>query len=339
MNAKEIQNYIDARGRLNSSIKKKTNLSNEELYCVLKGLDYDYYKNFIFLSFNRGFYLNFKKGIIINDYNDILKYKNIILTKNNKLETNKMKNIKFTSKEIYDILYGCGICIDCFSETDYITFTKGYKLRCKKCSRRRGGIISREKSIKTNIEKYGCEHPMQNKDIAKKKVTNTDYSTLNDKVKATCIEKYGDIFQRTEVFKNKRETTCIEKYGVENPLLIVAELNFKTLKWTPYDMLSDKEMYYRQVSKYQQKFSKEIKNLENFEQRGKKSQDYHIDHMYSKHQGFHNGVLPYYIGHICNLEMIQASLNTSKREQCSIILDKLYNKIAEYDIAVLTSNC
>jgi hypothetical protein len=62
-----------------------------------------------------------------------------------------------------------------------------------------------EKSNATNLEKYGCENPFQNKEVKQKsKVTN--------------LEKYGceNPFQNKEV-KEKIKTTNLEKYGCENP--------------------------------------------------------------------------------------------------------------------------
>jgi len=63
----------------------------------------------------------------------------------------------------------------------------------------------REKSKATNLEKYGCEHPSQNKEIKAKS-------------KATNLEKYGceNPFQNKEV-QEKIKATNLEKYGCENP--------------------------------------------------------------------------------------------------------------------------
>jgi hypothetical protein len=73
---------------------------------------------------------------------------------------------------------------------------------CKKCTNKN----TIEKSIQTNIEKYGVEHPFQLKEF-------------QDKFKKTNIEKYGveHPFQLKE-FQDKFKKTNIKKYGVENPL-------------------------------------------------------------------------------------------------------------------------
>lgn len=334
-----IQKYIDKRGRIKPKIKEITSLSYQEIYCLLHELDYEnYYKNLVFLSFNRGHYLNFKEGFIIYDYKELLKYKNIILTKNNKIETNKMKNINFTIREVYEIYFGVGICFNCCKKTNYINSFRGYSIYCTSCSRSIGGKKSLVKAKITNERKYGVCHPMQNEEIKIKKVSNCDYIEINRKTFQTCVEKYGDHYARTEEFKIKREQTCLLKYGVLNPFLLVKEFNIKNGKWTPDYMLNDKELYNRMVFKFQQKFKKEINFLDNFDKRGAGSEEYHLDHKYSRHQGFMDCILPQYIGHICNLEMIPGSKNTSKGSKCSITKDELFEKVEYYYATYIGNN-
>ena len=87
----------------------------------------------------------------------------------------------------------------------------------------------------TTLERYGCEHALQNEDIKKQiKNTNlekygTEYGLQNEEVKEkgrlTNLEKYGVEYctQREDV-KNKSKKTNLEKYGVEyvsqNPEII-----------------------------------------------------------------------------------------------------------------------
>jgi len=200
------------------SIKKKLNYeSYQELYDDIFEIDKEFYKNIKFLSFNRGYSNKIKQSFNIDNIEDLLKYKKYILLDSGSIDTNYLNNISFSSKEIYDIFYGCKLCEYCLSETNYISFNKGYNTHCKKCRQHQGGIKAREKSKVTNIIKYGVDHPMKNDEIKTKKVLNTDYSNINDKIQSTCIEKYGDIFQRTEIFAQKRESTCLERYNVSNP--------------------------------------------------------------------------------------------------------------------------
>jgi len=84
----------------------------------------------------------------------------------------------------------------------------------------------RAKSVATNIEKYGSEHPLHNPKIrSKQKATNLERYGVEyyieskegkNKIKKTNLERYGFecSFQSEEV-KNKSKVTNIERYGVE----------------------------------------------------------------------------------------------------------------------------
>lgn len=62
--------------------------------------------------------------------------------------------------------------------------------------------------------------------------------------------------------------------------------------------------------------------LENIEKRGKAMNDgYHLDHIYPVKQGFMEGILPYVIGDIRNLQMLKAKDNLTKGAK---IVDELY---------------
>lgn len=163
-----------------------------------------------------------------------MKYKKYILLDGGSIDTNYLNNISFSSKEIYDIFNGCKLCEYCLSETNYITFNKGYNIHCKKCRQHQGGIKAREKSIITNLQRYGVPHAMQIQDIVKKKKKTCEmlYNDENfnnpEKAKDTMYAKYGDIYQRTEAFHDKRESTCLEKYGVSHVLQSV-DVKAKTI--------------------------------------------------------------------------------------------------------------
>jgi hypothetical protein len=85
------------------------------------------------------------------------------------------------------------------------------------------------KSLKTNLERYGVEHPLQNSEIREKtKQTNIErYGVehqmqnpeIKEKIKQTNLERYGveNPFQNTEI-REKIKQTNIERYGAEHPL-------------------------------------------------------------------------------------------------------------------------
>ena len=51
---------------------------------------------------------------------------------------------------------------------------------------------------------------------------------------------------------------------------------------------------------------------------------YHLDHIYSKIQGFHDNVPPEIIGHWTNLRIIPGLYNITKNSKCDKTLDQLY---------------
>ena len=84
---------------------------------------------------------------------------------------------------------------------NYINMIKSKNTFCRKCSY----ILSKEKTKKTCLEKYGVDNPLQNEEI-------------KEKIKNTCKEKYGvDNPLKNKEVRNKIKNTMIEKYGVENP--------------------------------------------------------------------------------------------------------------------------
>ena len=62
-----------------------------------------------------------------------------------------------------------------------------------------------EKRKTTNLEKYGCEYPQQNKEI-------------KDKIKATNLEKYGCEYpQQNKEIKERSKESCFKNFGCEHP--------------------------------------------------------------------------------------------------------------------------
>jgi len=107
----------------------------------------------------------------------------------------------------YDVLTGdSDIHIKCNCGTEFtkkleMIIYNGRSALCQSCIK----TNCREKTKATNIEKYGCESPMQNKEIL-------------DKVKQTCKDKYGGHpLQNAEVMATLKATN-IKKYGFANPL-------------------------------------------------------------------------------------------------------------------------
>lgn len=113
---------------------------------------------------------------------------------------------------------GCGN-IKTMQYREYLQYyTEKYGYLCKKCSvqkaidtqvERYGGVGLQAKEIKekakaTNIIKYGCETPFENKEIY-------------EKIRKTQNEKYGGIGMASEKTRSKIETTNLKIRGVRNP--------------------------------------------------------------------------------------------------------------------------
>jgi hypothetical protein len=87
-----------------------------------------------------------------------------------------------------------------FFEKTFKSLLKGGGGYCKSCIKN----ITREKTIKTCLIKYGVENPYQNEDI-------------KNKIKQTNLEKYGETcYLKTDIGKIKSKQTINKKYGVDN---------------------------------------------------------------------------------------------------------------------------
>jgi len=51
---------------------------------------------------------------------------------------------------------------------------------------------------------------------------------------------------------------------------------------------------------------------------------YHLDHIYSRKEGFDNDVPPEIIGHWTNLRLLPARINNGKSAGCDKTIEKLY---------------
>jgi very-short-patch-repair endonuclease len=103
-----------------------------------------------------------------------------------------------------------------------------------------------EKKRKTNLEKFGTEWPLQNKEI-------------RDKADSTMLEKYGDICAcRCEDLIKKKKETSIKKYGTEYPSQS-EDIKEKTKK-TMLEKYGTE--YYSQTEEYKEKIKET--NLERY---------------------------------------------------------------------------
>ena len=128
------------------------------------------------------------------------------------------------------------------------------------------------------------------------------------------IEKYG-LIQGYIKYKEKNKRCAVEM----TPELLEKIHNTFVKKglWTPKEKRSLKVLYIQEVDKYTAKSKKLLEKPENDDV------NYHLDHRFSKKQGFKQNILPQIIGSIYNLEYLPASENVKKQDKCSITIDEL----------------
>ena len=129
---------------------------------------------------------------------------NITLIKN--YQDNKIKRETYIEGNCSSIN-----CLNIFNKSfRHMVKTGSY---CKECTNK----IKLHKFIQTNLERYGVEHVLQNKEIVAK-------------IKQTNLERYGvEHPQQNLNIKEKTIQTNLQRYGAKNPLQnteIIINLNF-----------------------------------------------------------------------------------------------------------------
>ena len=202
--------------------------------------------------------------------------------------------------------------------------------RVKHRSRTDNIKYSRSKEFYTN--KYG--------DIEGEKI----FSEIQAKKAITIdnlINKYGEkegiIRYNKWVDLQKVKSTLshfIELYGYEDGLSNWLEKNDKISLANSKIGRDDRKLftsYILSVNKFT-RISLNMNKLFMLELRGKDN-GYDLDHIFSKIDGFKNGIPPYIIGHISNLRIINSSDNRKKQHRSDIDIDyivELFNKDTEY---------
>jgi len=128
---------------------------------------------------------------------------------------------------------------------------------------------------------------------------------------------------------NKRKNTCFNNWGGVWPIQTDDVYNkFITTKSLNGYCRTDKEKSALEL--YNEKVKEHTKNSwyysysrinPNGLERGK---EYHLDHIYSRKEGFDNNVPPEIIGHWTNLRLLPAKENNGKNSKCGKTIEKLY---------------
>jgi hypothetical protein len=121
--------------------------------------------------------------------------------------------------------------------------------------------------------------------------------------------------------------TWMEKYGVDNPSKC-PEIQQKlscaaTKRYADVDRTAS-EKYYMAVRLETNKSWCEYFHLINGTGPNRRSDEIHLDHIYSISEGFKNNIPPEIIGHWTNLQLISRYDNSSKGGKCHKTKEKLY---------------
>jgi len=277
-----------------------------------------------------------------------------LLNKNGGIISVNLKKLNMVPEELYKIYYDIDTmkCPVCNKNRNFINFKVGYTNSCgnNSCAQKIEGVQdrkrkttlekhgsenfnNREKSEKTCLLKYGSKN-VSGSDIIKQMKKETcikNYGVDNplkskviqEKSRITCLNKYGkEYYLQSEDKKEKSKETNIEKFGSE--FYLSSDVRRSRMenegKWLKLDDLYDFELYCRMVRKETEKNAKFIKGIELRGHNKFNDNAYHLDHKYSKVEGFRNNILPSIIGGVKNLEMLHYKDNCSKREKCSVEL-------------------
>jgi hypothetical protein len=125
---------------------------------------------------------------------------------------------------------------------------------------------------------------------------------------------------------------CMDKYGKNGESIYNERRLVKSSCFREYGKLAEElhqgfKGYSASVDRFTRQSLSKIPECPG--KRGRHKGEYHLDHMYSKMQGYLDGINPEIIGNPLNLEWILVEENCSKRMKCSLTLDELMEKINE----------
>ena len=192
------------------------------------------------------------------------------------------------------------ICDYCKNDRTFYGIPKGYSHTCgsKRCAGKYSMSINPK--AKENLLKH------------RKNLWSVEERTIQS--------NKAKVFNSNIYKKEKTRKSNQEKYGVDNvfQLKSVKTKIKNTMEcngsWLPSESQTDFYNYCKLVMVETRK--QNISDLVNYDKRGRDT--YHLDHKYSKFEGFRDGILPSLIGGLNNLEFIPSKENLSKNKKSSI---------------------
>ena len=248
-------------------------------------------------------------------------------------------------------------CLECGNIPRFHSYTIGYKQFCNvKCSNRyKGKDPEISKRISASVSKHHSEvtgdfweerakvyrNTVDNQTDEYKNIKKINKSnrmklvhrnrcseqknTINIKISESL--KNSDIARIQRIKRSKLGAQALQK---KRRRMTADELKEFNKRFGSKDEIGTRREDYKQYLKLVNYYTnKDLSLLENIHLRGL---DYHLDHKYSRKQGFLDNISPEIIGNNINLEIITATMNLVKGSGCSISKEDLISSFNELKI-------
>jgi len=159
-----------------------------------------------------------------------------------------------------------------------------------------------------------------------------------DKLRHGMIDKYGEEYpMRVESIRDTIKDTITSRYGVENPYQLNVESRIQKAKQTKInngDWISDEnrkpfDLYKKKVWCATNKSI--LKYNAGWLLEGRSRTGNHLDHIHSIFEGFKKCINPNIIGHVLNLQILDAKINRSKGIESWITIEELNKNIEKFN--------
>jgi len=219
-------------------------------------------------------------------------------------EQQSLNSLLIDKKTGYKVVYKCDTCGKISNTSSHVLYKGKYininKQICKSCR----SIISNYKILKNTIS-YNRFKKILLKNNYTILTTKSEFeSQLHPsqiKVHVICPEGHKHfVTWNNFISKGQRCRKCYEK-------------NRSTVNKSNYDLYKHLVKQYTEKS-FKKYFKGQIRD-----------RYHHLDHKFSKLEGYKQGILPVVIGNYKNLEILDSKLNIRKYDKCSITKEELFN--------------
>jgi hypothetical protein len=218
---------------------------------------------------------------------------------------------------IMNDIYEVQVCEVTGEQVSWINYEKGY---CKHKDHKTSSSVVGQK-VRTTVAEQG--HWRKNKEKADDAnehyqigmilglhvpfvERDRDHAAAAAKAKQTCLARYGvDNYRKTAEMKDRQRAVMDERYREVR------------------DSWDERQKYYAEVAYYTEKSWNENFYYLTENRKIERGPDFHLDHIYSRAQGFKEGISAEIIGHWTNLRLISRQENSAKRDRCDKTKEQL----------------